>query len=200
MLLFKSKFVNFLVEIGKMDVLLILVIVAVVGVVFLLIKGAFSQDEVNSEAEALEKEVKKQNRDISKIKKQMEFFLGAMHKPFLDTFRECDKVIADLLKNEIARLQGNKIDIISENLTVVFDKNDNLADKLKKIKVITDKRLNECKEIDDVINKLKINKMQDLYNKLLANSTAYDIDLMIETYKLISNFLNAQKQNLSEVK
>ena len=175
-------------------------IVAVVGVVFFLIKGAFSQDEVNSEAEALEKEVKKQNKEISKIKKQMEFFLGAMHKPFLDTFREFDKVVTDLLKNEIARLQGNKIDIISENLTVVFDKNDNLADKLKKIKVITDKRLNECKEIDDVINKLKINKMQDLYNKLLANSTAYDIDLMIETYKLISNFLNAQKQNLSEVK
>ena len=175
-------------------------IVAVVGVVFFLLKGASSQNEVNSEAETLEKEVKKQNREISKIKKQMEFFLGAMHKPFLDAFREFDEVVTDLLKNEIARLQGNKIDIISENLTVVFDKNDNLADKLKKIKVITDKRLNECKEIDDVINKLKINKMQDLYNKLLANSTAYDIDLMIETYKLISNFLNGQKQNLSEVK
>ena len=81
-----------------------------------------------------------------------------------------------------------------------FDKNDNLTDKLKKIKVITDKRLNECKEIESVINDLKIDKMQDLYNKLLANSTAYDIDLMIETYKLISNFLNGQKQNLSEVK
>ena len=175
-------------------------IVAVVVVVFLLIKGAFSQDEVNSEAEALEKEVKKQNREISKIKKQMEFFLGAMHKPFLDAFREFDEVVTDLLKNEIARLQGNKIDIISENLTVVFDKNDNLADKLKKIKVITDQRLNECKEIESVINDLKIDKMQDLYNKLLANSTAYDIDLMIKTYKLISNFLNGQKQNLSEVK
>ena len=165
-------------------------IVAVVGVVFFLLKGASSQNEVNSEAETLEKEVKK----------QMEFFLGAMHKPFLDTFREFDKVIADLLKNEIARLQGNKIDIISENLTVVFDENDNLTDKLKKIKVITDQRLNECKEIESVINDLKIDKMQDLYNKLLVDSTTYDIDLMIETYKLISNFLNGQKQNLSEVK
>ena len=172
----------------------------VVAVIFFIVRGFFSQNEAVSEAETLEKEVKKQNRDISKIKKQMEFFLGAMHKPFLDAFREFDEVVTDLLKNEIARLQGNKIDIISENLTVVFDKNDNLADKLKKIKVITDKRLNECKEIDDVINKLKINKMQDLYNKLLADSTAYDIDLMIETYKLISNFLNGQKQNLSEVK
>ena len=81
-----------------------------------------------------------------------------------------------------------------------FDKNDNLTDKLKKMKVITDKRLNECKEIESVINDLKIDKMQDLYNKLLVDSTTYDIDLMIETYKLISNFLNGQKQNLSEVK
>ena len=175
-------------------------IVAVVGVVFFLIKGAFSQDEVNSEAEALEKEVKKQNKEISKIKKQMEFFLGAMHKPFLDTFREFDKVVTDLLKNEIERLQSGKIEIISGNFSVSFDENDNLTDKLKKIKVITDQRLNECKEIESVINDLKIDKMQDLYNKLLANSTAYDIDLMIKTYKLISNFLNGQKQNLSEVK
>lgn len=175
-------------------------IVAVVGVVFFLLKGASSQNEVNSEAETLEKEVKKQNKEISKIKKQMEFFLGAMHKPFLDTFREFDKVITNLLKNEIERLQSGKIEIISGNFSVSFDKNDNLTDKLKKIKVITDQRLNECKEIDDVINKLKIIKIQDLYNKLLANSTAYDIDLMIETYKLISNFLNGQKQNLSEVK
>ena len=175
-------------------------IVAVVGVVFFLLKGASSQNEVNSEAETLEKEVKKQNKEISKIKKQMEFFLGAMHKPFLDSFKEFDKVITNLLKNEIERLQCGKIEIISGNFSVSFDKNDNLTDKLKKIKVITDKRLNECKEIDDVINKLKIDKMQDLYNKLLANSTAYDIDLMIETYKLISNFLNGQKQNLSEVK
>lgn len=175
-------------------------IVAVVGVVFFLLKGASSQNEVNSEAETLEQEVKKQNKEISKIKKQMEFFLGAMHKPFLDTFREFDKVITNLLKNEIERLQSGKIEIISGNFSVSFDKNDNLTDKLKKIKVITDQRLNECKEIDDVINKLKIIKIQDLYNKLLANSTAYDIDLMIETYKLISNFLNGQKQNLSEVK
>ena len=175
-------------------------IVAVVGGVFFLLKGASSQNEVNSEAETLEKEVKKQNKEISKIKKQMEFFLGAMHKPFLDTFREFDKVIADLLKNEIERLQSGKIEIISGNFSVSFDKNDNLTNKLKKIKVITDQRLNECKEIDDVINKLKIDKMQDLYNKLLANSTAYDIDLMIKTYKLIGDFLNGQKQNLSEVK
>ena len=130
----------------------------------------------------------------------MEFFLGAMHKPFLDTFREFDKVIANLLKNEIERLQSGKIEIISGNFSVSFDKNDNLTDKLKKIKVITDKRLNECKEIESVINDLKIDKMQDLYNKLLVDSTTYDIDLMIETYKLISNFLNGQKQNLSEVK
>ena len=175
-------------------------IVAVVGGVFFLLKGASSQNEAVSEVNEFEKEMKKQKREIGKMKKQIDFFLEAMHKPFLDTFREFDKVIADLLKNEIARLQGNKIDIISENLTVVFDENDNLTDKLKKIKVITDQRLNECKEIDDVINKLKIIKIQDLYNKLLANSTAYDIDLMIETYKLISNFLNGQKQNLSEVK
>ena len=76
-------------------------IVAVVGGVFFLLKGASSQNEVNSEAETLEKEVKKQNREISKIKKQMEFFLGAMHKPFLDAFREFDEVVTDLLKNEI---------------------------------------------------------------------------------------------------
>lgn len=175
-------------------------IVAVVGVVFFLLKGASSQNEVNSEAETLEKEVKKQNKEISKIKKQIDFFLGAMHKPFLDSFKEFDKVITNLLKNEIERLQSGKIEIISGNFSVSFDKNDNLTDKLKKIKVITDKRLNECKEIESVINDLKIIKIQDLYNKLLANSTAYDIDLMIETYKLISNFLNGQKQNLSEVK
>ena len=137
-------------------------IVAVVGVVFFLLKGASSQNEVNSEAETLEKEVKKQNKEISKIKKQMEFFLGAMHKPFLDSFKEFDKVITNLLKNEIERLQSGKIEIISGNFSVSFDKNDNLTDKLKKIKVITDQRLNECKEIDDVINKLKIIKKTPL--------------------------------------
>ena len=93
-------------------------------------------------------------------------------------------------------MQGNKIDIISENLTVVFDENDNLTDKLKKIKVITDQRLNECKEIESVINDLKIDKMQDLYNKLLVDSTTYDIDLMIKTYKLISDFLIRTKSNV----
>ena len=175
-------------------------IVAVVGVVFFLLKGASSQNEVNSEAETLEKEVKKQNKEISKMKKQIDFFLEAMHKPFLDSFKEFDKVITNLLKNEIERLQSGKIEIISGNFSVSFDKNDNLTDKLKKIKVITDKRLNECKEIESVINDLKIDKMQDLYNKLLVDSTTYDIDLMIKTYKLISNFLNGQKQNLSEVK
>ena len=77
-----------------------------------------------------------------------------------------------------------------------FDKNDNLTDKLKKIKVITDKRLNECKEIESVINDLKIDKMQDLYNKLLVDSTTYDIDLMIKTYKLISDFLIRTKSNV----
>ena len=171
-------------------------IVAVVGGVFFLLKGASSQNEVNSEAETLEKEVKKQNKEISKIKKQMEFFLGAMHKPFLDSFKEFDKVITNLLKNEIERLQSGKIEIISGNFSVSFDKNDDLTDKLKKIKVITDQRLNECKEIDDVINKLKIDKMQDLYNKLLVDSTTYDIDLMIKTYKLISDFLIRTKSNV----
>lgn len=171
-------------------------IVVVVGVVFFLLKGASSQNEVNSEAETLEKEVKKQNKEISKIKKQMEFFLGAMHKPFLDTFREFDKVITNLLKNEIERLQSGKIEIISGNFSVSFDKNDNLTDKLKKIKVITDQRLNECKEIESVINDLKIDKMQDLYNKLLVDSTTYDIDLMIKTYKLISDFLIRTKSNV----
>lgn len=171
-------------------------IVAVVGVVFFLLKGASSQNEVNSEAETLEKEVKKQNKEISKIKKQMEFFLGAMHKPFLDSFKEFDKVITNLLKNEIERLQSGKIEIISGNFSVSFDKNDNLTDKLKKIKVITDQRLNECKEIESVINDLKIDKMQDLYNKLLVDSTTYDIDLMIKTYKLISDFLIRTKSNV----
>lgn len=168
----------------------------VVAVIFFIVRGFFSQNEAVSEVNEFEKEMKKQKREIGKMKKQIDFFLEAMHKPFLNTFREFDKVIADLLKNEIARLQGNKIDIISENLTVVFDENDNLTDKLKKIKVITDQRLNECKEIDDVINKLKIIKIQDLYNKLLANSTAYDIDLMIKTYKLISDFLIRTKSNV----
>ena len=124
----------------------------VVAVIFFIVRGFFSQNEAVSEVNEFEKEMKKQKREIGKMKKQIDFFLEAMHKPFLDTFREFDKVIADLLKNEIARLQGNKIDIISENLTVVFDENDNLTDKLKKIKVITDKRLNECKEIESVIN------------------------------------------------
>ena len=172
----------------------------VVAVIFFIVRGFFSQNEAVSEVNEFEKEMKKQKREIGKMKKQIDFFLEAMHKPFLDSFKEFDKVITNLLKNEIERLQSGKIEIISGNFSVSFDKNDNLTDKLKKIKVITDQRLNECKEIDDVINDLKIDKMQDLYNKLLANSTAYDIDLMIETYKLISNFLNGQKQNLSEVK
>lgn len=175
-------------------------IVAVVGVVFFLLKGASSQNEAVSEVNEFEKEMKKQKREIGKMKKQIDFFLEAMHKPFLDSFKEFDKVITNLLKNEIERLQSGKIEIISGNFSVSFDKNDNLTDKLKKIKVITDKRLNECKEIESVINDLKIDKMQDLYNKLLVDSTTYDIDLMIETYKLISDFLNGQKQNLSEVK
>lgn len=168
----------------------------VVAVIFFIVRGFFSQNEAVPEANEFEKEMKKQKREIGKMKKQIEFFLEAMHKPFLDSFREFDKVIANLLKNEIARLQGNKIDIISENLTVVFDENDNLTDKLKKIKVITDKRLNECKEIESVINDLKIDKMQDLYNKLLVDSTTYDIDLMIKTYKLISDFLIRTKSNV----
>lgn len=168
----------------------------VVAVIFFIVRGFFSQNEAVSEVNEFEKEMKKQKREIGKMKKQIDFFLGAMHKPFLDTFREFDKVIEDLLKNEIARLQGNKIDIISENLTVVFDENDNLTDKLKKIKVITDQRLNECKEIESVINDLKIDKMQDLYNKLLVDSTTYDIDLMIKTYKLISDFLIRTKSNV----
>ena len=168
----------------------------VVAVIFFIVRGFFSQNEAVPEVNEFEKEMKKQKREIGKMKKQIDFFLEAMHKPFLDSFKEFDKVITNLLKNEIARLQGNKIDIISENLTLVFDENDNLTDKLKKIKVITDKRLNECKEIESVINDLKIDKMQDLYNKLLVDSTTYDIDLMIKTYKLISDFLIRTKSNV----
>lgn len=161
----------------------------VVAVIFFIVRGFFSQNEAVPEANEFEKEVEKQKREIIKMKKQIDFFLEAMHKPFLDSFKEFDKVITNLLKNEIERLQSGKIEIISGNFSVSFDKNDNLTDKLKKIKVITDKRLNECKEIESVINDLKIDKMQDLYNKLLVDSTTYDIDLMIKTYKLISDFL-----------
>jgi hypothetical protein len=168
----------------------------VVAVIFFIVRGFFSQNKAVPEANEFEKEVEKQKREIIKMKKQIDFFLEAMHKPFLDSFKEFDKVITNLLKNEIERLQSGKIEIISGNFSVSFDKNDNLTDKLKKIKVITDKRLNECKEIESVINDLKIDKMQDLYNKLLVDSTTYDIDLMIKTYKLISDFLIRTKSNV----
>ena len=41
-------------------------IVAVVGVVFFLLKGASSQNEVNSEAETLEKEVKSKTKRLAR--------------------------------------------------------------------------------------------------------------------------------------